>query len=227
MQINKRFSKGFQYGVAWTWPKSMNIVNNNGDSVNPFLNYQMRNYGKGNFDRTHNFVLNYLYSLPKLSKVWNHSVTKWVFDNWDVAGVTTFTSGSPLGIGNRAEGPDPRTRYQRVRRFGLQEHSVLKGRTSQAATAIRVLQFLQPHQLPGCGYRRSIRCPRETGERDLRRLHVGDGRAAYRAGGEDLLLALTCGDDPWLPAWVRWEPKRLFAMLAERMARHSGLLGET
>jgi hypothetical protein len=98
-QINKRFSKGLQFGLAWTWSKSMNLVNGNGDSVNPFLNYRMRNYGKGNFDRTHNFVLNYLYSLPRLSKRWNIGAAKWVFDNWDVAGVTTFTSGSPLGIG--------------------------------------------------------------------------------------------------------------------------------
>jgi hypothetical protein len=98
-QINKRFSKGLQFGLAWTWSKSLNLVNGNGDAVNPFLNYRIRNYGKGNFDRTHNFVLNYLYSLPKLSKRWNIGAAKWVFDNWDVAGVTTFTSGSPLGIG--------------------------------------------------------------------------------------------------------------------------------
>ncbi|MBI4905546.1 MAG: TonB-dependent receptor [Acidobacteria bacterium] len=98
-QINKRFSKGLQFGLSWTWSKSMNLVNGNNDSVNPFLNYRMRNYGKGNFDRTHNFVFNYIYSLPKLSKVANIGHAKWVFDNWDVAGVTTFTSGSPLGIG--------------------------------------------------------------------------------------------------------------------------------
>ena len=98
-QINKRFSKGLQFGLAWTWSKSMNLVNNNGDAVNPFLNPRMRNYGKGNFDRTHNFVLNYLYSLPKVSKRWNIGPARWVLDNWDVAGVTTFTSGAPLGIG--------------------------------------------------------------------------------------------------------------------------------
>ncbi len=98
-QLNKRFSKGLQFGLAWTWSKSLNLVNNNGDAVNPFLDPRMRNYGKGNFDRTHNFVLNYLYSLPKVSKRWNIGPARWVLDNWDVAGVTTFTSGAPLGIG--------------------------------------------------------------------------------------------------------------------------------
>ena len=98
-QVNKRFSKGLQFGLSWTWSKSMNLVNGNGDAINPFLNYRMRNYGKGNFDRTHNFVLNYTYNVPKLSRVWNNPVSKWVFDNWDVAGVTSFISGQPLGLG--------------------------------------------------------------------------------------------------------------------------------
>lgn len=98
-QINKRFSAGFQFGVSWTWSKSMNLVNGNNDAINPFLDYRMRNYGKGNFDRTHNFTLNYLYPIPRLSKKLDNPVVKWVFDGWDLAGVTTFTSGAPLGIG--------------------------------------------------------------------------------------------------------------------------------
>ncbi len=98
-QVNKRFSKGLMFGVSWTWSKAMNVVNGNNDAINPFLDFRMRNYGKGNFDRTHNFVLNYAYSLPKLSKVWDNGFAKWVFDNWDVAGVTSFISGAPSGVG--------------------------------------------------------------------------------------------------------------------------------
>ena len=98
-QLNKRFSKGLMFGVSWTWSKSMNLVNNNGDAINPFLDFRMRNYGKGNFDRTHNFVFNYAYSVPKLSNVWDNPVAKWVFDNWDIAGVTSLISGAPSGVG--------------------------------------------------------------------------------------------------------------------------------
>jgi hypothetical protein len=98
-QVNKRFSKGLMFGVAWTWSKALNLVNGNNDAINPFLDFRMRNYGKSNFDRTHNFVLNYTYNIPKLSQVWNNPVSRWVFDNWDIAGVTTFISGQPLGIG--------------------------------------------------------------------------------------------------------------------------------
>ncbi|MBM3796538.1 MAG: carboxypeptidase regulatory-like domain-containing protein [Acidobacteria bacterium] len=99
-QLNKRFAKGFQFGVAWTWSKAMTIVNGNNEAVNPYLNYRMRQYGKASFDRTHNFVLNYLYDLPKLSAVTaGNRAVKAVFDNWQLSGLTTFTSGQPLGIG--------------------------------------------------------------------------------------------------------------------------------
>jgi hypothetical protein len=99
-QINKRFSRGLQFGVAWTWSKAMTIVNGNNEAVNPYLDYRMRQYGRASFDRTHNFVLNYLYDIPALSKVTaNNIVVKSVFDNWQISGLTTFTSGAPLGIG--------------------------------------------------------------------------------------------------------------------------------
>jgi len=98
-QMNKRFSKGFQFGVAWTWSKALTIVNGNNEAVNPYLNYRVRNYGKASFDRTHNFVMNYLYDIPKLSKYMNNRVVKAVADNWQISGLTSFTSGAPLGIG--------------------------------------------------------------------------------------------------------------------------------
>ncbi len=98
-QVNKRFSKDLQFGVSWTWSKYLNLADGNDSAVNPFLDYRMRNYGKGNFDRTHNFVLNYIYSVPRLSSVWSNPLIKWVFDGWDVSGVTSFISGQPLGVG--------------------------------------------------------------------------------------------------------------------------------
>ena len=98
-QVNKRFSKGLQFGVSWTWSKALTLVNGNNEAVNPFVNYRVRNYGKASFDRLHNLVFNYIYTLPKVSQTWNNGFAKWVLDNWDIAGVTTFTSGAPLGIG--------------------------------------------------------------------------------------------------------------------------------
>ena len=33
-------------------------------------------HGRASFDRTHNFVLNYVYRLPSLSKFWDNAVTR-------------------------------------------------------------------------------------------------------------------------------------------------------
>jgi hypothetical protein len=98
-QVNKRFSKGLQFGLSWTWGKAMNFVNGNDEAINPLLDYRMRNYGLSNFDRTHNFVLNYVYNVPKLSAVLPNPVVSAVFDNWDISGVTSFISGQPMGLG--------------------------------------------------------------------------------------------------------------------------------
>lgn len=98
-QVNKRFSKGLVFGAAWTWSKSMNFVNGNNDAVNPYLDFRMRNYGRAANDRTHNLVANYVYSIPRLSSVMPNPVVKAIFDNWDISGISTFTSGQPLGVG--------------------------------------------------------------------------------------------------------------------------------
>ena len=63
-QVNKRFSRDFTFGASWTWSKAMNYVNDNNTAINPFISPRARNYGKASYDRTHNFVLNYVYSLP-------------------------------------------------------------------------------------------------------------------------------------------------------------------
>ncbi|HYO80018.1 MAG TPA: hypothetical protein VES20_01345, partial [Bryobacteraceae bacterium] len=97
-QVNKRFSRGLQFGLAYTWSKALNLVNGNDETVNPVLNYRSRNYGLSNYDRTHNFVLNYTYNVPRLSTLLPNPLVRWVFDNWDIAGVTSLISGTPLGL---------------------------------------------------------------------------------------------------------------------------------
>jgi hypothetical protein len=97
--VNKRFSKNLTFGTAWTWSKSMGMVNANNDAINPFINYRVRNYGKLSNDRTHNFVLNYIYEFPRLSAKWKNGFARVVGDGWELSGITSFISGSPLGIG--------------------------------------------------------------------------------------------------------------------------------
>lgn len=97
-QLNKRFSSNWTFGGTWTWSKAMNLVNGNNDAINPYLDFRMRNYGRANIDRTHNFVINSIYSVPKLSQTWDNRLVKAVFDDWDISTIVTMLSGPPQGI---------------------------------------------------------------------------------------------------------------------------------
>ncbi|MGH9843285.1 MAG: carboxypeptidase regulatory-like domain-containing protein [Blastocatellia bacterium] len=99
VQANRRFSSSLSFGLSYTWSKTMSLVNGYNEAINPVLDRNIRNYGRAGFDRTHNFVFNYVYRTPKLSKHWDNAVTRTVFDDWEVSGITSFISGAPSGIG--------------------------------------------------------------------------------------------------------------------------------
>jgi len=106
LQANRRFTHGLQFGVAYTLSRSRDYTSNN-DSGQNGSNMQIAmyqdpdtwNYGYSDFDRTHVLVINYTYDLPRASARWNNPVARAVLDNWQVSGLTTFASGSPLGVG--------------------------------------------------------------------------------------------------------------------------------
>ncbi|HWB87507.1 MAG TPA: carboxypeptidase regulatory-like domain-containing protein [Bryobacteraceae bacterium] len=94
---NRRFAKGFQFGVSWTWSKAMDLTDSVG-SLPMFNNARTWLYGKAGYDQTQVLSLSYMWDLPKASKILPNAVTRFALDNWDLAGITTFASGSPLGI---------------------------------------------------------------------------------------------------------------------------------
>ena len=99
VQLNRRLSSSVSYGVSYTWSKAMNLVDGNNNAVNPFIDRNVRNYGRASTDRTHNFAVNYVYRLPSLAKYWNTGVGRQMFDGWELSGVTSLISGAPSGIG--------------------------------------------------------------------------------------------------------------------------------
>ncbi len=228
-QVNKRFSKGLMFGLSWTWSKSMNFVNGNGDAVNPFLDFRMRNYGKGNFDRTHNFVFNYTYNIPKLSSVWDNPGRQ--VGLRQLGRRRRHLIHQRRAVGRRLLAGQRSRPHRRQRRRRRQPHqrsvesnppqertdrtaplqhrassrrppapnsaSATPPRTSSAAPAptsstfrstrtsrwlgerplppaapLRVLQLLQPRQLPGCRHHGPLRRSRPAGQRHLRTVHL-------------------------------------------------------
>jgi hypothetical protein len=99
MSANRRFKRGLQFGAAFTWSKTLGYASADGDSVSPYFSARSRNYGPLSFDRPFMLVLNYMYDLPKVGSRMGFSPAKWVLDNWQISGITSFVSGSPFTPG--------------------------------------------------------------------------------------------------------------------------------
>ncbi len=97
--VNRRFTRGLQFGVAYTWSKTMDFTDSEGGGVAVNRPIRIWNYGKAGFDQTHIFVLNYTWDLPRGSRMLPGPATRFLLDNWQVSGITTFASGTPSGVG--------------------------------------------------------------------------------------------------------------------------------
>ncbi len=93
--LNRRFSRGLQFGVSYAWSKVMDY----GGAMPIYRTAKVWNYGKAGFDQTHVLTINYSYDIPKASKLVNHMLVRSAFDNWQISGITSFSSGTPAGIG--------------------------------------------------------------------------------------------------------------------------------
>jgi hypothetical protein len=111
-RLSRRFSKGLEFGAAYTWSRSMDFGScqtastqsaascSDSYNVTVALYQPLRawNYGPAGWDVRNNFVANYLWSLPKGSSVWGNFLTRAVLDNWQISGIASYVSGVPGGI---------------------------------------------------------------------------------------------------------------------------------
>lgn len=95
----RRFTRGLQFSVAYTWSKAMNLTDGDGGGLPIYRPYRAWLYGKAGYDQTHVLVFNYTWDLPRLSERWDNVVVRQLLDNWQLSGITAFGSGVPLGIG--------------------------------------------------------------------------------------------------------------------------------
>jgi len=100
MQVSvnrRRSSDGLSVGVSYTYQ----LVNNTLGSIDPFMTdseNRARNYN-ANGRRPHTLTISYAYEVPNLSAKWDNIVTKAIFDNWQISGITSLLSGSQGGFG--------------------------------------------------------------------------------------------------------------------------------
>jgi Carboxypeptidase regulatory-like domain/TonB-dependent Receptor Plug Domain len=95
--VNRRFTRGVQFGGSWTWSKALDFNDTDNESVSTLIPVREANYGLASFDRTHVLKINWLWDLPKTG--WKSLPARAVLNDWQVSGIASFVSGTPLGIG--------------------------------------------------------------------------------------------------------------------------------
>lgn len=101
VQAIRRFSRGVQFGVAYTRSKAMDYIegdSTNGTTVAYYLNRAVWDYGIAGYDRPNILTFHFLLDVPKLSRFMPNRFVRAVFDNWQVSDITTFESGAPLSV---------------------------------------------------------------------------------------------------------------------------------
>jgi len=94
---NRRMSRGLQFGVSYTFSKTLGVVGGDFDSVSPYFSMRTRNYGVLSYDIPHVLGVNYAWNLPNPAK--DNKLLSLVLGNWQVAGVAAFASGTPFTPG--------------------------------------------------------------------------------------------------------------------------------
>ncbi|HXJ38540.1 MAG TPA: hypothetical protein VNH18_04630, partial [Bryobacteraceae bacterium] len=94
LSLNRRFSKGLQFGVSYSFSKYLDYSN-----VPVYRSLKSWGYGFNAADQTHNVAINYSWELPKASRLKDNRVVRVAFDGWQLSGVSQFVSGSPLSVG--------------------------------------------------------------------------------------------------------------------------------
>lgn len=94
-QVTHRFRQGLEFGLAYTWSKSMDYADSYDGSVAAYQNIREWNYGPAGWDRRNNLVVNYLWSIPGGSHMWNNFLTRTALDGWQISGIASYISGTP------------------------------------------------------------------------------------------------------------------------------------
>jgi outer membrane receptor protein involved in Fe transport len=99
VDLQKRYSNGLLFQVAYTYSKSVNDV----DTQRGILDKLDRKFGKARSsdDVPHRFVASFIYDLP-VKKLFDLSpgFMQRVFDGWSFGGIYTYQSGTPFSIIN-------------------------------------------------------------------------------------------------------------------------------
>jgi hypothetical protein len=96
MTLSRQQGKNLQFFATYTFSKVIGTRGGEFADLDP-LDVRGRSYGVLNYDRTHIFNLSYNYNLPNLSPT-NNLVARGTLNGWQISGITTLTSGTPINL---------------------------------------------------------------------------------------------------------------------------------
>jgi hypothetical protein len=100
-QLKHQFGRGGILGVVYTWAKSISFADNNDSGLSWNIpEMWSRNRSVSGFDRTHNFQMYGVYSLPfgKGQRYANNSMIGHVIGNWQLNGLFSKYTGTPFTV---------------------------------------------------------------------------------------------------------------------------------
>jgi hypothetical protein len=98
VQLNRRYIKGLQFAVAYTFAKT--ITDGTGQGIpgqNTLRLGAAWNEGAASFTQLHNLVMSYTWDLPYGSRMWDSWLTRGLLDGWQLSGDTALVSGDWAG----------------------------------------------------------------------------------------------------------------------------------
>ncbi|MGE0100882.1 MAG: carboxypeptidase regulatory-like domain-containing protein [Blastocatellales bacterium] len=95
LSLNRRFSRGILISANYTWSKALGITSGDESGGVRIDGNDRINYGRQDFDRTHNLVFNWVYELPKFT---SNRLIGYAANNWQLSGIYRYTSGSPYTV---------------------------------------------------------------------------------------------------------------------------------
>ena len=99
VQANRRYTRGFQAGLAYTYSKSFDYANDDSSDISFGRPFKAFNYAASDFDQTHIFTINYIYDIPSASHHMNdNKFVGAILDNWQISGTTSYASGKPKNL---------------------------------------------------------------------------------------------------------------------------------
>jgi hypothetical protein len=148
VSAQRRFSKGLTFGIAYTFSKVTTTVADSTTLTN-LISPQAYDYALATFDRTHFFVANFVWNLPKFSRRFgNNFMSRAVFDNWILSGVTTIATGTPAELGLSISGVDAGIRLLGASSAGnlggQQPRLYVNGSAQSAPNQINISSFAVP-----------------------------------------------------------------------------------